>query len=357
MAASIARSCCRVHSRVIFRKTSYLTALFHCSPTRRSGLLLSLHNRGLLKESFPEQAAQAELPDLLRSAPQTVYCGFDPTADSLHAGNLLAIIGLLHFRAAGHDIIALLGGATAQIGDPSGRSAERERLSPATVEQNSRGILESLHRIFTHHELYFCPDPSKLGRLTVLNNRSWYKDWNVLEFFSEVGRSFRMGTMLSRHSVQSRLKGAEGMSFTEFSYQIFQAYLKLFTFLSLAEVEKVMEQQKQDPGKRIAHKRLAAEVTKLMSDTELQELFREAPFHEVFLDPGTTVLDACRRAQAIPEGPRGYQMIKDGGVWINHQRAANPEQVLVLGQHILSNGLSLIRVGKRNFYILKWLSM
>uniref|UniRef100_A0A8C1IHR4 Tyrosine--tRNA ligase n=1 Tax=Cyprinus carpio TaxID=7962 RepID=A0A8C1IHR4_CYPCA len=322
--------------------------------------------------------------------------------------------------------------------------------------------------------LHFCPDSSRLGRLAVLNNRSWYKDWSVLEFFSEVGRSFRMGTMLSRHSVQARLKGAEGMSFTEFSYQIFQAfdfyrlhqlhgcriqlggtdqlgnimsghelihrktgeevygltvplvttsmgdklgktagnavwlnrdktspfefyqyflrlpdnsverYLKLFTFLSLAEVEKVMEQQKQDPGKRIAHKRLAAEVTELvhgkeglesarrctnalyhsniqaleqMSDTELQELFREAPFHEVFLDPGTTVLDACRRAQAIPEGPRGYQMIKDGGFWINHQRAANPEQVLVLGQHILSNGLSLIRVGKRNFYILKWFSM
>ncbi len=77
MAASIARSCCRVHSRVIFRKTSYLKTSFHCSPSSRSGLLLSLHNRGLLKESFPEHAAQAELPDLLRSAPQTVYCGFD----------------------------------------------------------------------------------------------------------------------------------------------------------------------------------------------------------------------------------------------------------------------------------------
>uniref|UniRef100_A0A9J8BDL7 Tyrosine--tRNA ligase n=1 Tax=Cyprinus carpio carpio TaxID=630221 RepID=A0A9J8BDL7_CYPCA len=448
MAASIARSCCRVHSHVVFRITTYLKASLHCSPSRRSGLLSSLYNRGLLKESFP----------------------------ALHAGNLLAIIGLLHFRAAGHDIIALLGGATAQIGDPSGRSAERERLSPAAVEQNHRGLEPETnsHRIFSHHELHFCPDSSRLGRLAVLNNRSWYKDWSVLEFFSEVGRSFRMGTMLSRHSVQARLKGAEGMSFTEFSYQIFQAfdfyrlhqlhgcriqlggtdqlgnimsghelihrktgeevygltvplvttsmgdklgktagnavwlnrdktspfefyqyflrlpdnsverYLKLFTFLSLAEVEKVMEQQKQDPGKRIAHKRLAAEVTELvhgkeglesarrctnalyhsniqaleqMSDTELQELFREAPFHEVFLDPGTTVLDACRRAQAIPEGPRGYQMIKDGGFWINHQRAANPEQVLVLGQHILSNGLSLIRVGKRNFYILKWFSM
>ncbi|XP_051545956.1 tyrosine--tRNA ligase, mitochondrial isoform X2 [Myxocyprinus asiaticus] len=427
MAAPTVRSCCnmyRVKSHFILRKTTlskYFKASFHCSPSRGTGLLLSLYNRGILKESFPEKAAQAELPDLLRSGRQTVYCGFDPTADSLHAGNLLAIVGLLHFRAAGHDIIALLGGATAQIGDPSGKTAERERLSPATVEQNARGILESLQRVFTNHELYFCPDPSKLGRVTVLNNSSWYKDWHVVQFLSEVGRCFRMGTLLSRHSVQSRLKGAEGMSYTEFSYQLFQAfdfyqlhqlhgcriqlggtdqlgnimsghefihkktgedvfgltvplvtnsvgdklgktagnavwlnrdktspfefyqyflrlpdnsvegYLKLFTFLPLAEVDKVMEQQRQDPGKRIAHKRLAAEVTKLvhgkeglesakrctnalyhssiqaleqMSDTELQELFQEAPFHEVFLDPGTTVLDACRRAQAIPEGPR-----------------------------------------------------
>ncbi|XP_043083952.1 tyrosine--tRNA ligase, mitochondrial [Puntigrus tetrazona] len=474
MAASIARSCFRLHSRVALRKASSSKTSFHCSPSGRSGLLSSLHSRGLLKESFPERAAQAELPDLLRSAPQTVYCGFDPTADSLHAGNLLAVIGLLHFRAAGHDVVALLGGATAQIGDPSGRSAERERLSPAAAERNSRGILESLHRIFAHHELYFCPDASKLGRLTVLDNRSWYEGWSVLDFLAEVGRCFRMGTMLSRHSVRSRLKGAEGMSFTEFSYQIFQAfdfyrlhqlhgcriqlggtdqlgnimsghelihrktgeevygltlplvttsmgdklgktagnavwlnrdktspfdfyqyflrlpdervegYLKLFTFLSLAEVEKVMERQKRDPGKRVAHKRLAAEVTKLvhgkdglesakrctealyhsriesleqMSDTELRELFREAPFHELLLDPGTTVLDACRRAQAVPEGAHGYRMIEDGAVWINHQRAANPEQVLLPGRHILSNGLSLIRVGKRNFYILKWLSM
>ncbi|XP_065133454.1 tyrosine--tRNA ligase, mitochondrial [Paramisgurnus dabryanus] len=479
MAAPIARSCrtaCRFKSQYLFRKAflSCLKPSVHTSASRRTGLLLSLYNRGILKESFPEKAAQVELPELLRSGPQTVYCGFDPTADSLHAGNLLAIIGLLHFRDAGHDVIALLGGATARIGDPSGKTAERERLCPDTVERNARGILENLQRIFTHHELYFSSDPSKVGRVTVLNNSTWYKDRQVVDFLSEVGSYFRMGTMLSRHSVQSRLRSAEGMSYTEFSYQLFQAfdfyhlhqlhgcriqlggtdqlgnimsghefihkktgedvygltiplvtssmgdklgktagnavwlsrdktspfefyqyflrlpdnsvegYLKLFTFLPLAEVEKVMEQQREDPGRRIAHKRLAAEVTKLvhgkeglesakrctnalyhsniqaleqMSDMELQELFREAPFHEVFLDPGSSVLDACRRAQAIPEGPRGYQMIKDGGVWINHQRATNPEQVLVPGQHILANGLSLIRVGKRNFYILKWLSM
>ncbi|XP_057185266.1 tyrosine--tRNA ligase, mitochondrial [Triplophysa rosa] len=480
MAAPIARSCCSVSllkSHFLYRKTtltSYLRVLFHTSASTRTGLLSTLYNRGILKEAFPEKAAQVELPDLLRSGPQTVYCGFDPTADSLHAGNLLAIIGLLHFRDAGHDIIALLGGATARIGDPSGKTAERERLCPATVERNARGILEDLQRIFTNHELYFSSDPSRLGRVTVLNNSSWYKDRQVVEFLSEVGRYFRMGTMLSRHSVQTRLRSADGMSYAEFSYQLFQAfdfyhlhqlhgcriqlggtdqlgnvmsghefihkktgedvygltiplvtssvgdklgktagnavwlsrdktspfefyqyflrlpdnsvegYLKLFTFLPLAEVQKVMEQQRREPGKRTAHKRLAAEVTKLvhgkeglesakrctdafyhsdiqaleqMSDVELQELFREAPFQEVFLDPGSTVLDACRRAEAIPEGPRGYQMIQDGGVWMNHQRAVNPEQILIPGQHILANGLSLIRVGKRNFYILKWLSM
>ncbi|KAI4874311.1 hypothetical protein NFI96_013941 [Prochilodus magdalenae] len=472
MAASCVRRLCRGRGdkwRFVLRNRP-----FHTSTAARDSLLSALHRRGVLKECFPESAAQHELPRLLESGPQTIYCGFDPTADSLHAGNLLALIGLLHFRSAGHNVLAVIGGATAQIGDPSGKVTERERLSSSIAEANSRSIAESLWRIFTNHELLFCAEPARLGTVAVLNNAGWYRDWRVVDFLSEVGRHFRMGTLLSRHSVQARLKSAEGMSLTEFSYQLFQAYdfyhlhqlhgcriqlggsdqlgnlmtghdyihkktgedvygltlplvttsmgdklgktagnavwlnrdktspfelyqyflrlpdttvesyLKLFTFLPLAEVEKVMEQQRQDPGKRTAHKRLAAEVTKLvhgkdglesakrctnalynssiaaleqMDDAELKELFREAPFQEFFLEPGTTVLDACRKAKAIPEGPRGYGMITDGGVWFNHQRAPNPEQVLVPGQHILSNGLSLIRVGKKNFYILKWLSM
>ncbi|MEQ2259110.1 Tyrosine--tRNA ligase, mitochondrial [Xenotaenia resolanae] len=165
---------------------------------------------------------------------------------------------------------------------------------------------------------------------------------------------------------------------------IFCRYLKLFTFLPLAEVERLMEQQRENPSKHLAHKRLAAEVTKLvhgkeglesakrctnalyhgsvqaleqMSDEELQELFREAPFRELFLEPGTTVIDACRNVRAIPDGPRGYQMISDGAVWINHKREDKPQQVLIPKLHILSNGLTLLRVGKKNFYIIKWLSL
>ncbi|KAI3371121.1 hypothetical protein L3Q82_023752, partial [Scortum barcoo] len=481
MAASMVRSCLRASrhgSCTLPGRTTRirlpLRSRFHCSPSARGGLLLSLHKRGILKDSFPEDAAQDRLPRLLGSGAQTVYCGFDPTADSLHVGNLLAIIGLLHFRSAGHHVIAVLGGATAQIGDPSGKTTERERLSAAAAEANTRGIRESLQRIFANHELLFHDGPGRMGTATVLNNLSWYKDWSVVRFLSEAGRHFRMGTMLSRHSVQSRLRSADGMSLTEFTYQVFQAfdfhhlnqiygcriqlggndqlgnmmsghefihkvsgeevygltiplvtssvgdklgktagnavwlnrdktspfelyqfflrqpdasvegYLKLFTFLPLAEVERVMEQQREDPGKRLAHKRLAAEVTKLvhgkeglesakrctnalyhssvqaleeMSDEELQELFREAPFHELLLEPGTTVIDACRRVSAIPEGPKGYRMVSEGAVWINHRREDKPEQVLIPKLHILSNGLTLLRVGKRNFHIIKWLGI
>lgn len=389
-------------------------------------------------------------------------------------GNLLAIIGLLHFRSAGHHVLAVLGGATAQIGDPSGKTSERERMSAEIVEENTRSIRESIQRIFTNHEVHFQDNSKKLGTVTVLNNLHWYKDWSVVGFLSEAGRHLRMGTMLSRQSVQTRLKSPDGMSLTEFTYQMFQAYdfhhlnqlygckiqlggsdqlgnlmsgheyihkvsgeevygltlplvtstvgdklgktagnavwlnrnktspfelyqflvrqpdaivkhyLKLFTFLPLAEVERVMEQQREDPEKRLAHKRLAAEVTKLvhgkeglesakrctnalyhssvqaleeMSDEELQELFREAPFHELLLEPGTTVVDACRSINAIPEGPRGYQMVLAGAVSINHMCADKPEQVLIPKLHILSNGLSLLKVGKKNFYIIKWLSL
>lgn len=197
---------------------------FHRSSTALNGLLLSLNRRGLLKESFPESAAQDELPRLLQSGPQTVYCGFDPTADSLHVGNLLALIGLLHFRSSGHDVLAVLGGATAQIGDPSGKTAEREPLSAETVEENARSIRESIQRIFTNHEVYFHGSSKRLGSVTVLNNLSWYRDRSVVGFLAEAGRFFRMGTMLSRTSVQARLRSPEGMSLTEFTYQVFQAY-------------------------------------------------------------------------------------------------------------------------------------
>ncbi|XP_027700286.1 tyrosine--tRNA ligase, mitochondrial isoform X2 [Vombatus ursinus] len=385
-------------------------------------LLMTQRKRGLFKEIFPAKGVDLELPELLASGAkastaQTVYCGFDPTADSLHVGHLLTVLGLLHFQRAGHHVIAVVGGATARLGDPSGRTKEREALSAERVRENARALRASLERLSAHHQRFF-PNGRTWGTFTVLDNAAWFSQQRLVDFLAAVGGCFRMGTLLSRHSVQSRLRSPEGMSLAEFFYQVLQAYdfyylhqrygcriqlggsdqlgnivsgyefihryLKLFTFLPLPEIEHIMQMHTKAPEKWGPQIRLATEVTKfvhgqeglesakrctqalyhcsidaleIMSDEELKELFKEAPFSELVLDPGTNVLDICRKANAIPDGPRGYQMITDGGVSINHKQVTDPESVLVVGQHILKNGLSLLKIGKRNFYIIKWLQL
>ncbi|XP_026985069.1 tyrosine--tRNA ligase, mitochondrial isoform X2 [Sagmatias obliquidens] len=386
------------------------------------GLLAMQKARGLFKEFFPERGTKTELPELFDrgtagSFPQTIYCGFDPTADSLHVGHLLALLGLFHFQRAGHNVIALVGGATARLGDPSGRTKEREALEAERVQSNARALRQGLKALAANHQQLFA-NGRTWGSFTVLDNSAWYQKQDLVDFLAAVGGHFRMGTLLSRLSVQTRLKSSEGMSLAEFLYQVLQAYdfyylfqhyrcrvqlggsdqlgnimsgyefihkyLKLFTFLPLPEIDHIMQLHVKEPEKRGPQKRLATEVTKLvhgqegldsakrctqalyhssiealevMSDQELKELFKEASFSELVLDPGTSVLDTCRKANAIPSGPRGYRMITEGGVSINHRQVTNPESVLVVGQHILKNGLSLLKIGKRNFYIIKWLQL
>ncbi|XP_029811375.1 tyrosine--tRNA ligase, mitochondrial [Suricata suricatta] len=372
------------------------------------GLLAVQKARGLFKEFFPERGTKIELPELFDRGtgnfPQTIYCGFDPTANSLHVGHLLALLGLFHLQRAGHNVIALVGGATARLGDPSGRTKEREALDAERVRSNARALRQGLEALGANHQELFA-DGRPWGSFTVLDNSTWYQQQHLVDFLAAVGGHFRMGTLLSRLSVQTRLKSPEGMSLAEFFYQVLQAYdfyylfqhygcrvqlggsdqyLKLFTFLPLPEIDHIMQLHEKEPEKRGPQKRLAAEVTKLvhgqeglasakrctqalyhssidalevMSDQELKELFKEASFSELVLDPGTSVLDTCRKANAIPDGPRGYRMITEGGVSINHRQVTNPESVLVVGQHILKNGLSLLKIGKRNFYIIKWLQL
>ncbi len=152
----------------------------------------------------------------------TVYAGFDPSAESLQVGNLVTVKVLAHFIECGHKVVALVGGATGMIGDPSGKSSERALLDEATVEINQKGIEENLVRI--------------LGRsgasdsVKIVNNREWLDKFTFIEFLRDVGRNFRMGTMLGKESVRARLDSDTGMSFTEFSYQLLQAYdfLRLF---------------------------------------------------------------------------------------------------------------------------------
>jgi tyrosyl-tRNA synthetase len=160
------------------------------------------------------------------NAPTAIYCGVDPTAKSLHLGNLVTLMGLLHFHVRGHQTIALVGGATGSIGDPSGRKSERVPLSPETLKVNVAGIQGQIHRFFENGATYAEKHGFNKTDLIpkVLNNYSWFSAMTAIDFLSDVGRYARVNTMLAKESVKSRMDTTQGISFTEFSYQLLQAY-------------------------------------------------------------------------------------------------------------------------------------
>ncbi|MCL1909979.1 MAG: tyrosine--tRNA ligase [Kiritimatiellaeota bacterium] len=157
-------------------------------------------------------------PDLynLLGSPVTLYGGFDPSASSLQAGNFVAIMTLCHYQRAGHDVIALVGGATGLIGDPSGKTAERQMLTEDAVAENIVGIKENLSRFLDFGE--------GKGKARLVNNYDWHREFTFVSFLRDVGRHFRMGAMLGKESVRQRLASDNGMSFTEFCYQTLQGY-------------------------------------------------------------------------------------------------------------------------------------
>jgi tyrosyl-tRNA synthetase len=169
--------------------------------------------RGLLSQSTDEK----HLVPWLMEKPRTVYIGFDPTADSLHAGSLLPVMLLRRFQKAGHRPIALVGGATGMVGDPSGKSAERNLLSVDVLQANVDGLKKQLARFLDF-------DGSPTGALLV-NNYDWMGKFSFLEFLRDVGKHFPVNVMLGKDSVKSRLERTDsGLSYTEFSYMLLQAY-------------------------------------------------------------------------------------------------------------------------------------
>ena len=179
-------------------------------------LIEELKARGLV-----ESLTDPEIEDALEK-PLTVYCGFDPSARSLQAGNLVSIIVLRRLQLAGHKVIALVGGATGLIGDPSGKSAERNMLTVEQVAENKRGIRENLSRIL---------DFDGPNAAVMVDNYDWYRNTSAIEFLRDVAVNFRVPQMLAKESVRKRLEASEGaLTFTEFSYQILQGndFLHLF---------------------------------------------------------------------------------------------------------------------------------
>jgi tyrosyl-tRNA synthetase len=169
--------------------------------------------RELIHQTTDEQ----KLPGWLAEKPRTVYVGFDPTADSLHVGHLMALTVLRRFQQAGHRPLAVVGGATGMIGDPSGKSEERNLLSVDTLRANIAGMELQLRRFLD----FECGDNSAL----LVNNYDWMGGFGYLEFLREVGKHFPVNVMLSKDSVRNRLQQSDaGMSYTEFSYMLLQAY-------------------------------------------------------------------------------------------------------------------------------------
>ncbi len=148
------------------------------------------------------------------SSPISAYVGIDPTADSLHLGNLVGIVACAWLQRFGHTPVILIGGGTARIGDPSGKNGERPLLPTATIESNVALLRAQCERLLT--EAGRCP--------RFVNNNDWLSSWKLIDFLRDIGKSFRLGTMLGKESVRSRMQSDEGMSFTEFSYQLLQGY-------------------------------------------------------------------------------------------------------------------------------------
>jgi tyrosyl-tRNA synthetase len=168
-----------------------------------------LQQRGLLQDITP--GTEEQLTKEMTSG----YVGFDPTADSLHIGSMLPIILLMHMQRAGHKPYALIGGATGMIGDPTGKSAERNLLDNETLQKNITGIRKQLEKFLDF-------DEAKPNKAELVNNYDWFKDFNFLDFIRDVGKHITINYMLSKDSVQKRLEF--GLSFTEFSYQLIQGY-------------------------------------------------------------------------------------------------------------------------------------
>ena len=167
----------------------------------------------LVARGLVQSVSDPEIEKMLET-PQTIYCGFDPSASSLQAGNLVSIMMLRRLQLAGHRVIALVGGATGLIGDPSGKSAERNMLTVEQVAENKKGIRENLARILDF-------DGPNAARM--VDNYEWYSGLSAIAFLRDVAVNFRVPQMLAKESVKKRLEASEGaLTFTEFSYQILQ---------------------------------------------------------------------------------------------------------------------------------------
>jgi tyrosyl-tRNA synthetase len=418
-----------------------------------------LKDRGLFNDMMPGTK------ELLTKEMVTGYIGFDPTADSLHIGSLAQIMTLIRFQNAGHKPIALIGGATAMIGDPSGKSKERNLLDKDTIEKNIAGIEQQLSKFLD----FDCGSNSAI----IINNNEWMKDFSFIGFLRDIGKSFTVNYMMNKDSVKNRLlNDGDGMSFTEFSYQLIQAYdflhlnyhkhcklqmggsdqwgnmtsgvelirktrggasealclttnlvlksdgtkfgktedgniwldkdktspykfyqfwvktsdedalkfLKIFTLLSMEEIEEIYESHKKNPESNLMQKELAKDITirvhgekafrnafeasNVLFKGSTEDLIKidEKTFLEVFngvpkfninsssLGEGKNILELLVEGNVFTSKNEARKMINDGGVRINKNKI-NTSKELVSFEDTLNRKYILVQKGKTNYFL------
>jgi tyrosyl-tRNA synthetase len=418
-----------------------------------------LKERGILNDIMPGTE------ELLTKEMVTGYIGFDPTADSLHVGSLAQIMTLVRFQNAGHKPIALIGGATAMIGDPSGKSKERNLIDQKTIDKNILCIEGQLTKFLDFN----CGSNSA----TIIDNNLWMQVYSFVDFLRDVGKHFTVNYMMTKDSVKSRLlNDGEGMSFTEFSYQLIQAndflhlnymkhcklqmggsdqwgnmtsgaelirktrggasdafcittnlilksdgtkfgkteegniwldknktspykfyqfwigtndedalrFLKIFTLLSMDEINDLQTQHKANPELGVMQKALAKDVTTRvhgekafkaaieasnilfkgtsedltnMDEKTFLEVFNGVPTFDVqksSLQAGKNVLELLLEANVFPSKNEARRMIGDGGVKINKQKLELSQESLSLTD-TLKNKYILVQRGKKNYFL------
>lgn len=417
-------------------------------------LLSELRWRGLLHQATDEHA----LKEHLATPGRKIYCGFDPTADSLTIGNLVPMILLKHVQRHGHTPIVLMGGATGRIGDPSGKSAERTLMSDAQVDANIARQREIFTRVLG-------------SEVTIVNNLDWWKDKPFLWVLREVGKHFSVNVMMQKDSVKTRLESRDqGISFTEFSYQILQGYdflhlakedgvtvqcggsdqwgnivggsdlirragdhafaftaplvtksdsgkfgkseagavwlsgprttpyafhqfwlntadadverfLRMFTFLPKADIERLVAEHAAAPEKRAAHRALADAVTQLVHGNDavaranaaaealfsgqvahldaesLREAFAAAPSSDharsILEGDGWSIFDALAETGLATSKSQAREFVKGGGVTINGDTKASMDTRLTR-DHLLHDEVILLRRGKKNWHVARF---
>lgn len=422
-------------------------------------LIKDLKWRGLIQDITPGTE------ELLLKKNIKAYIGFDPTGDSLHIGSLVPIILLKHLQNAGHTPIALVGGATGMVGDPSGKSEERNMLDIETLKYNTESIKKQIAQFISF-------DANLPNAAIMVNNFDWFENMSFLDFIRDIGKHITVNYMMAKDSVQNRLQN--GMSFTEFSYQLVQGYdfyylhknmnvqlqmggsdqwgnivtgmelirrksqeeafaftaplikksdggkfgktesgniwlsaektspykfyqfwlnttdedaenyIKIFTFLSQEEINKIIENHKQEPHLRLLQQKLAEEISiwvhskeqyefakqaseilfgkdtatglAALNENELLEIMEgvpgsEASFQE--LETATSLVDFCTKYQIFSSKGEAKKMIHAGALSLNKNKVEQLDTTMEKNM-LLLNKYILIQKGKKNYYFIRF---